>query len=151
MLLGSRRGRFELREIPRCSQPVTIQVANGELASTYCGSESLDTEQARTLLQDLLCQTKGEFEFTDDTAEYLTEHQRILRLPFEQVLLMVAELKGEELASQRSFADPRTKFEVTSVEAQLDDALCDFWRKTKVLFQGCGATAEEISATLKCR
>ncbi len=148
MLLGNRQGSLDLRSIPGYSQPITVSVANGEILSISQGGEALDPERASALLKSLLRQAQGEFEFTDCPSEHLANCRNALRWPLERALLTAGQQETEWSAYQRAFSDPRTKFEATSAEVQLDDSLRDFWGKAERLLKSDGATAEELSEKL---
>lgn len=149
IMIGKRSGTLELKRVPEFRKPISISVTNGAILWIFHGSDVLDPLQARSLLNSLLRTPRGDFRFVPQLL--LPEGNTASRLhwPFEQALLTAAQEEDEWRAYAPSFDDPRTKFEPSSLEIWLDDALYEFWQRAKDLLQQNAVSAEELSTALK--
>jgi hypothetical protein len=143
-MLGRRSGVLEVFALPGKRQGYSIALDGGKVVWVREGHRRLDSLEARLVLQDLLHCRKGAFEFTPGTPPVDGE---ALGWPLERLLLTMTVIEDEEATYASVLPDPKTRFQVASLEIPLEEPLLSFWDRTKSLLLE-GASAEEIAGKL---
>ncbi len=143
-MLGRRSGVLEVFGLPGKRQGYAVALDGGKVVWVREGRRPLDPVEARLVLQELMRSGEGAFEFVPGVPPV---DGAVLGWPLERLLLSATTMEDELTAYAPLLPDPKTRFQVASLEVWLEEPLWSFWERAKGLLQG-GASAEEIAKAL---
>jgi hypothetical protein len=144
-MLGRRSGLLDLWDVGGKRNRYILALDRGNLLWMKDEQGYLDPLNARSTLLELASAGRGAFEFTPVEPP---KGSPLLNWPIERVLLSVTTVQ-DELASYNSLLpDPKTRFQVATLEVWLEEPLHSFWERAKPLLQA-GASAEDLASRLR--
>ncbi len=132
-MLGRRSGVLEVFGLPGKRQGYAVALDGGKVVWVREGRKLLDPVEARFALQELMRSGEGAFEFTPGVPP---ANGVFLGWPLERLLLSVTTMEDELTAYAPLLPDPKTRFQVASLEVWLEEPLWSFWERAKGLLQG---------------
>lgn len=141
-MLGRRSGVLELWNLEG-GHNVSLWLETGQVKGVWHTGKSLEPNQARLMVLELMNSKHGSFEFM------LGSPKMVCQFPLNwtvEKLLMVT-FPTAETPAQTQLPDPATKFQAVSLEVWLDEPLFGFWQKARPLLAR-GASSQEVARHL---
>jgi hypothetical protein len=141
-MLGRRTGVLELWNL-EAGKNVSLWLETGQLKGVWLTGKSLEANQARNLIIELLNAKHGSFEFMLGQPKMVCQHP----LNWSVERLLAVNFPTGENPAQTQLPDPHTKFQAIALEVWLDEPLFGFWQKARPLLAR-GASSAEIAQQL---